>query len=287
MTNTLNRKERRGKVLTVKIIIAVLAFGSVPIQSAAEPNKVNICSVDAHIAETKYAEKQLHIPQWLTARFDIILGFVLGLFGTSIVDCLRTRKKAKRFRHVACSELKQLLAELSLYTLHPDSKIDKEKIQLWWNSASEFNLVEVTLPTEDNEEYKKLKQLKMSSEHIDAFILAHNLEREERRIQNKMMPLKKLNYTFISRNIETVSFLNIRDGCRLLNILRRIDALNSSAERMEFAFKKTFDGSSSHDRIMVNYYSECQFYSDFAGITAKEVAELIRGWHRRTLACKA
>jgi hypothetical protein len=278
MTKTLNRKDRRGKALTFTIVITMLAFSSVPIQSADEPNRLNICSVDANIAETKYVEKQLHIPTWLTARFDIILGFILGLFATSIVDCLRTRKKAKQFRHVACSELKQLLAELSLCTLHPDSEIDEEKIQLWWNSISEFNLVEATLPTEENEEYKRLKQLEMSSANIQAFVAAHNLKRQERCVQNKMMPLKKMNYPFISRNVETISFLNNREGCRLLNILRRIDALNSSAERMEFAFKKTFDGSSSHDRIMTNYYSECRFYSNFAKITAKEVAELIRGW---------
>lgn len=266
--------------LTVNLVITLLAFSSVTIPSASAPTNVDVCGVDTHITETKYTEKQSHISQWLAARSDIVLGFVLGFFGTNIVDCLRTRRKAKQFRHAACSELKQALSELTMYAMHPDSTIDKEKVQLWWDSMRNFNLKEVTLPTEYDGVYEKLKNIKWSPEQIGAFVSEYNSRRELRRNQNKMMPPRKLNYIFISHNIETVSILDVRDTSRLLNILRRIDALNSSAERIEFAFKKTFDGSisSSYDRIMANYYTECQFFSDFAKITAKEVADLITKW---------
>ncbi len=93
--------------------------------------------------------------------------------------------------------------------------------------------------------------------------------------------MKKLNCTFISHNIETVSILNVRDTSRLLNILRRIDALNTIMDRIDFAFKKTFDSSissASYDNIVFNYYSDCQLLSDFAKITVKEVADIITKW---------
>lgn len=268
-------------VLVAKFVITVLAFGFVFIPSASEPNKTNICVVDTRITETKYAEEQSNIPQWLTARFDIVLGFILGLVGANIVDCLRTRRKAKQFRHAACSELKQALAELVMYTMNPDAKIDKEKVQLWLDSNHNFNLNEVVLPTEDNEKYEKLKKLKWDPEQIDAFVSLHNLQREQRRSQGRRMSPRKLNYVFISQNIETASILNVRDTSRLLNILRRIDALNSCVDRIDFAFKKTFDSSissTSYDSLVFNYYSGCQSLSDFAKITAKEVADLIRKW---------
>lgn len=268
-------------VLVAKFVIVVLAFGFVSIPSASEPNKMNICGVDAHITETKYAEEQSNIPQWLTARLDIVLGFILGLVGANIVDCLRTKRKAKQFRHSACSELKQALAELVMYTMHPDATIDKEKVQLWLDSKRNFNLNEVIFPTEDNEEFKKLEKLELNPEQIDDFVSLHNSQREQKRIQGKMKPPRKLNYVFISQNIETASILNVRDTSRLLNILRRIDALNSCVDRIDFAFKKTFDSSISstcYDNIKLNYYSGCQCLSDFAKITAKEVADLIRKW---------
>ena len=267
--------------LTVNLVTILFAFSYALIPSASTLTSEDVCGVDTHIAEVKYAEKQSHIPQWLAARFDIVLGFVLGFFSTSIVDYLRTRRKAKQFRLAACSELKQALAELTTYAIHPDSTVDKEKVQLWWDSMRNFNLREVILPTEYDEEYEKLKNLEWSPEQVDAFVTEHNSRKERRRSQNKMMPPRKLNYIFISRNIETASILNVRDTSRLLNIFRRIDALNSCSDSIDFAYKETFDGSISsanYANIVLNYYSNCQFFSDYAKITAKEVADLIIKW---------
>jgi hypothetical protein len=217
----------------------------------------------------------------IVAFFNVILGFILGLFGTNVIDCLRARKKAKQFRQVACSELKQVLAELSLYILHPDSTIDEDKARLWWNLMHNFNLPEVISPTENNEEYEKLKRLEFTPERIAGFVSAYNSLREQRRSQGKMMPTKKLNCTFISHNIETVSILNARDTSRLLNILRRIEALNSCVDRIDFAYQKTFDSSIANpDNIVFNYYSDCQLLSDVAKITAKEVADILTKWQK-------
>ena len=266
---------------TVNLVTILFAFSYALIPSASTLTSEDVCGIDAHIAEVKYAEKQSNIPQWLTARFDIVLGFILGLVGANIVDCLRTRRKAKQFRHAACSELKQALAELVMYTMSPDATIDKEKVQLWLDSNHNFNLNEVILPTEDNEKYEELKKLKWDPKQIDAFVSLHNSRREQRRSQGRRMGPRKLNYVFISQNIETASILNVRDTSRLLNILRRIDALNSCVDRIDFAFKKTFDSltsSTSYDSLVFNYYSSCQCLSDFAKITAKEVADLIRKW---------
>jgi len=218
----------------------------------------------------------------LSSKFvDILFGFILGLISACFIDYLRTRRKAKRFRHAAYIELKQMLFEMLIYTIHPDSIIDKEKVQLLLDLMNKFNLNEEVFPTENNEGYEKLKN--MSQENIDCFVSAHKLLKEQRRRENKMMTLKKLNCIFISHNIETLPILSIQYTSRLLNILRRIDAINSYIERIDFAFKKTFDGSIStqnHDNIVLDYYSDCQCLSDFAKKTAKEVADFIAKWRK-------
>ena len=221
----------------------------------------------------------------LFSKFDLLLGFILGLISslisTCFVDYLRTRRKAKQFRHAAYSELKQMLFEMLIYTIHPDSIIDKEKVQLLLDLMNKFNLNEEVCPTENNEGYEKLKNL--SQENIDSFVSEHKSQKEQRHMENKMMTLKKLNCIFISHNIETFPILSIQYTSRLLNILRRIDAINSYIERIDFAFKKTFDGSIStpnHDNIVFDYYSDCQCLSDFAKKTAKEVADFIAKWQK-------
>jgi hypothetical protein len=228
----------------------------------------------------------------LYSKFDILFvfilglvstlfGFILGLIGTCFIDYLRTRRKAEQFRHAAYSELKQILFEMLIYTIHPDSIIDKEKVQLLLDLMNKFNLNEEACPTGNNEGYEKIKN--MSQENIDSFVSAHKSQKVQRQVENKMMTLKKLNCIFISHNIETFPILSIQYTSRLLNILRRIDAINGYVERIDFAFKKTFDGSISttnHDNIVFDYYSDCQCLSDFAKKTAKEVADFIAKWQK-------
>jgi hypothetical protein len=265
-------------IFKVKLIIVMLVFDILLIPLASMPNRADACGIDTRITDAFGVEKQSYFQ-----CFGIVLGVILGFFGTNIIDYLRTRRKAKQFRHAAYSELKQMLFEVLIYTMHPDSIIDKEKVQLWLDLMNKFNLKEEVLPTENNEGYEKLKNSKLSQEDIDSFVLEHNLQKERRRSENKMMPLKKLNCTFISHNIEMFSILNVQDTSRLLNILRRIDAINSYLDHIDFAFKKTFDSSISsanHDSIVSNYYSDCQCLSDFAEKIAKEVADFIAKWQK-------
>lgn len=273
------------KFVVIFIVFTVLLFSLAP-----NPTKADTYGIDTNVAETKHIGNQSYFPQWLFATFNVVLGvvlgFVLSFFGTYITDCLRERRKIKRFYQTAYSELKQVLAELSLYMLHPDSTIDEEKVQLWWNFMHNFDLPEVISPAENNEMYEKLKKLGFTPARITDFVSSHNLLRERRQSQGKMMPMKKLNCTYISHNIETVSILDIHDTSRLLNILRRADALNSCMERIDFAFKKSFDSSissGSRDNIVSNYYSDCQVLSDAAKTTAKEVSDILTKWQKEKL----
>ncbi|MGA2914602.1 MAG: hypothetical protein ABSE89_01080 [Sedimentisphaerales bacterium] len=220
----------------------------------------------------------------IVAFFNVILGFILGFFGTNIIDHLRERRKTKQFYRAAYSELKQALIGLLMYVIHPDSTIDEEKARLWWNSIRNFDLTKIAIPTEYKAEYEKFKSIEPNSELIGLLISTHNSQKDIRRSQNKMMTQSKLNCTFISHNIASLSGLNIQDTSFLLNILRKIDVLNDCVERIDFAFKKTFDSSIStvnHEIIIYNYYSDCQYLSNSAKMIAKEVADLITKWQEK------
>jgi hypothetical protein len=278
----------------VKFVIILLTFGTFLILSASNPTKVSACGIDAQTTETTNMGKQ----SWgLAATFDVVLGVVLGFvlgvvlsfFGTNITDRLRERRKTKQFYRAAYSELKQALIGLLTYIIHPDAKIDEEKFQLWWDLNRSFDLTKIAFPTEYKDEYENFKSIKLDSKSIGLAVSNHNSQKENRCRQNKKMTQSKLNCTFISHNIDALSGLNVQDISFLLNILRKIDVLNHCVERIDFAFKKTFDGSISdanHEIIVRNYYSDCQYLSDSAKTIAVEVAGLIAKWQKELSECE-
>jgi len=84
-----------------------------------------------------------------------------------------------------------------------------------------------------------------------------------------------------SSNNETIGCLNAKDIARVMNILRRIDALNANIDMRNAFFDKAFDSSLSdgnRGRILANFRSQCQFIADWSHIAAKEVVALLRRW---------
>lgn len=284
---------QRGKQMAfyVKFVIIFIVFTVLLVSLAPNLTKVDACGIDTHIAETKHIGNQSYFPQWLGAIFNnvvfgIFLGFVLSFFGTYITDCLRERRKIKRFYQAAYIELKQALIGLLTYVICPDSTIDEEKARLWWSSIRNFDLMRMAFPTEYKTEYEKLKNVELQPEVIRQFILDHELQKNDRCTQKKMMPQNELNCAFISRNIDTLSGLNIQDISSLLNILRKIDVLNAHTGYIDFVYKKTFDSSisdSNYKILKYNYYSECQYISDHAKTIALEAIGLLTKWQKEIL----
>ncbi len=148
----------------VRLIILSFLFTSYFVTFAqSEVNSVDIQNIEQNKEKALQEQK----PNWIFQRFDILLGFALGLLGTIIIDVAREHRKVTRFRNAASNELKQLLADLNIYALHKDSLINKEKALLWWNSSQEFGLYEQVCPTEDNQEYKKLINAKNFPDLVD------------------------------------------------------------------------------------------------------------------------
>lgn len=216
---------------------------------------------------------------WLVEQLDILLGFALGLIGAYVIDWVRVIKKSKGFRRAACGELRQILAELNVYAMHPDAEIDAQKIKLKIGSEKAFNLKDAVHPL--SETPNRLKNLKLEPSEISAYISFHSANLNKRKELDMRMPLKKIYCNLTEGNIDFVSLLSVKDACRILNIARRIEAINHNVQLTNWFYEKEFDGSLDmigRDRIKINYYSQCQLISDYCYMTAREVASLLKDW---------
>lgn len=263
------------------LAIFVIILSSKPIYSFAASSQANNQQMTSKYSKTATSESatQVDLTEVILSRLDIMLGFFLGLSSTLLVDYLRKRKRMKTFREGARTELRQILANVNGLSINSDCKITKEKIQSWTKLMKEFDLSKVISPFEEHSFYETLMKKDFQEEDFVGFIKLHDAKRKERNEAGKCQDIGKLSYSFIQNNISSLSLLPKTEQALLLNILRRLDAINQKISSVNFSFEKTFDSGitdSGHKRLRYNYLSTCQFISDFSFAAAREISYLLR-----------
>ncbi len=216
----------------------------------------------------------------LFSRFDILLGFVLGLLSTSFIDYRRRKRKTQEFREGMRSELKKVLAVLSSLVTNPDSNITRDKAISWLTLIKEFDLLKELAPlVVGSPEYKKFSKKDLSEADFDNFTARHNERKIAREKNDSVQFMKNINCNFIQNNISSISLLDKTEKSLIFAILRRLDAINEQISYLYFFFEKSYDATirdENHKRLRTNYLNSCQLISDWSYETTKEIAHLLR-----------
>jgi len=213
------------------------------------------------------------------SRFDILLGFALGLFSTFFVDHLRKRRKTREFRQGMRAELKQILALMNTLALNPDADITREKLGSWISLSNEFDLHKEVFPLRDDRQLSELMKKILSEKDLNDFISLHSDTRRQREKEGNMQSIKKVNCAFIQNNISCISLLRGQERSYLFNMLRYVDLINMEILKLNFFFEKSYDTSvhdENRERLKINYQTSCQAISDWSYEAAKEIAHLMR-----------
>lgn len=270
-----------NRIFSTLILTVILLF-LLPFKSSAINYEPNNGQQPAKTSQFSYSgeSKQNILYKTLLSRFDILLGFTLGLSGTIFIDYIRRKRKTTEYRRGMRAELKQSLARLTLLALNQDADITVEKVQSWRSLSNEFELRKETCPLIHYDSYyEKLTKKDFSKEDINQFVELHHAIKVRREQGDSYQSIKKINCIFITNNITSISLLNKSECSLMLNILRRLDIINDQISRLEFTFERTYDSnvsSENHERLRGNYLCSCQFLSDWSYETAKEIACLLR-----------
>jgi len=219
---------------------------------------------------------------YLQIFFGFVLGFLSSIVTTLITDWQRRRKKRQGFMTSVYNELEQILAIVSLYSIHPDAEINKEKVVSYWQLRKEFGLKEKITPlVEEDLSAVKSAEAFFDSGKLDDFVNFHNLMSNNNSQRNVFNVPNKISTNFISSNMALISLMTPEDQSKLLNILRRINIINAKTGEIDSYFARIFDSAISEgnrEALKINCRRVLQANSDFCYETAKEIADILRSW---------
>jgi hypothetical protein len=221
---------------------------------ASESN--SLTSSDSQQSKTSGKTNENQLIEMLIDRLDILLGFALGLCGTIFIDSLRKRRSLKEFRKGMRTELKQSLAIVNYNTLNTDAEINAAKIRSWQSLSKEFDLFKAVSPLADSTIHRQLTDRNLEEADIEQLVALRRLEIAQRSHIGFTQSFRKVKCTFIQNNISLISLLPKKNQALLINILRRLEALNEVVPRLDFCFHKSYDSnvtSEDHERLKTVY----------------------------------
>lgn len=245
--------------------------------SSSEPNNLN--STEAQRSAVSEKATESHLIDLIIRPFNILFGFILGLFGTIFLDYLRKRRSVKEFCIGMRTELKQILAMVNFYTFNLDAELNADKIRSFQILIKDFDLIHTLNPLGEHFDFETLIDRNLSAEDIQQLVTLRKSSIEQRKESGKFQRFKLLKYTFIQNNISSISLLPIESQTHLMNILRRIEVINEIIPSFDFCFQKSYDAnvtSQNHERLRTVYQGNCQFISDWSYDTAKEIAYFLK-----------
>jgi len=243
----------------------------------SEPNSLTSTEAQQSVVLEKATES--HLVELLIQPFNIFFGFVLGLCGTIFVDSLRKRRNLKEFRKGVQTELKQILAMVNWYTFNLDAELNADKILSFQALIKDFDLLKTLNPPYEKFDCEVYIARDLTTEDIKQIISLRKFKIEQRKQSGEFQSFRILKYTFIQNNISLITLLPLENQTCLLNILRRIEAINEVVPRLDFCFQKSYDSNvtpQNHERLRTVYQRNCQFISDWSYDTAKEIAHFLR-----------
>jgi len=267
-------------ILKSLFVIGLLIFCFILDYSTASTSEpLNINSAEAERSTISENTTESHLFELLIQPLNIVLGFVLGLFGTVFFDYLRTRRKTKEFSIGARTELKQILGMVNFYTLNPDAELNADKIHSFQTLIKDFKLIKILNPLGEETGTEGLSNRDLTENDIQQLVELRRNSIVQRRESDIIQRFRLLKCTYIKNNISSISLLPIEHQTQLMNILRRIDVINEIIPSIDFCFKKSYDTnvtSQNRERLKSVYQKNCQYISDWSFDTAKEIAHFIR-----------
>jgi hypothetical protein len=195
-----------------------------------------------------------------------LFGWVLGVFGTLLVERLKRRQVKADFMKNVSAQFKEIVPRLAgNYLLLKINLGEMDRDALNWikNVRSQgYKFLEDKTVEAIN------KFLEMSDEQIRA---VNQLTKQK---PTKASFIKKFSLPLLTENISSISLLESNLQHSLLDIRTKISWLNEMVERHNFYFEKTFDsGISSENREIIDSNIR-DGYTEF-GNWCRKLSELI------------
>jgi hypothetical protein len=175
----------------------------------------------------------------------LLLGWLLGIFSTLIIDVIRKSHQKTNFKKALFTEFKEIRLRLAggIYLISGSlGTIDKNLLQ-WCYNILENHSEKITAET-----LKKIKrQLRLSDKKIRA------LYQPEPNLTKNPYILKKFHLSFLESNLTYLSLFNLTFQSRVIEIKNQLDLVNEDIELNRFYYEKTFDSSlNESDRRIVD-----------------------------------
>ena len=266
------------KTFLVIIMLLILCF-TFNIFGAGVSQSSDVNSIRTENSEAASNNNENPVLEFLMQPFNILFGFILGLFGTVFINYLQQKQKAKEFFIGVRTELKQILGMVNFYTFNSDAELNSEKILLFKSLIKEFDLIKIMNPLGETPGIDDLVNRDLSEEDIQQIVELRRINIAQRRENDRVQRFKLLKCNYIINNISSISLLPLKTQAYLMNILRKIEAINEIMPSVEFCFQKSYDANVSQEnreRLKRVYEDNCQSISDFSYDTAKEIANFLR-----------
>ncbi|MFH1901633.1 MAG: hypothetical protein ABIK26_05215 [Candidatus Omnitrophota bacterium] len=197
----------------------------------------------------------------------IFVGWLLGLFGTIIIDAIRKRYQKEDIRTAIISELKEIQYRLacSVYLLNRRFGTINKQLLSWtsqilksYSGAYSDGLVLEALE----------RQLKLSDEQLES------LEEIMKPDKSKAITLRKYTTPFLDFRIGSLSMFPPSYQLKLFEIKSQLGLLNDRIEDSKFYYRMTFEPNISTENYDTMCYELEQCYKDIAD-KSKTIADSI------------
>ncbi len=210
--------------------------------------------------------------QILTPLIFILLGWLLGFFGTQLNKILKRNKNKKDFIICLSTELKELIPQITNLVFVLNSHIgcfNKDDINWIIKINSIYNIEKPEIITFLN------PLLKMKDNQIKAIT---NFLKEQ---QGVSKDIRKINLIYLDSNIAYLMLLNSEIQLIIFTLRKRIFWINELIDRNIFFNEQTFDSSLSDGNRKIidinlknNYIHMAKMYKEIVDIIINVLKDL-------------
>jgi hypothetical protein len=198
------------------------------------------------------------------------LGWVLGFFGTLLLQWINQKKRKNDFKESLCVELKEAIPQLAgTYYLLKEAVGELDRDVLNWTQSmfSKFS-------KDDKKGLKSIGTLlKRSDDELKA--LALQIKASKRKTTTS---IKKVSLPFLQQNFSSISLLNPSFQRSVAGVQRDINFLNDEIDLYYFYLKKTFDSTLTAENYSIvnkNINDAYQAIADLSYKTAERISKTI------------
>lgn len=203
----------------------------------------------------------------------VLMGWLLALLTSPIVDAIRRRRELKQARLGVISELAELKYRMAIVTYYIEGKYgDRSHDFLRW--VKPF-IAGYTGPMPAENVVKAIDaQLALTPEKLRAYV-------ESQTDSGRGLSLKKYPVPFFASKLDSVAWLPENVRRLILEINTQLDILDAEAENTQYYFRLTFNEGltgGNRDRVQGNLEEGYRNYARIAKIIIERISQLEAVW---------